>query len=75
LLYSTLGFQRERDGSGSQLIPQIVGVVAVGIYTAVATFLIFKIVDMLTGLRISKDEEQQGIDEITHGEKAYNEIF
>ncbi|WP_457622797.1 ammonium transporter [Persephonella sp.] len=62
-------------GSGSQLLPQIIGVLAVGVYTAVATFIIFKVVDLVTGLRITKDEEQQGIDEIIHGEKAYNEIL
>ena len=58
-------------GGFSQLWYQIVGIAAVGIYTIVLTFVIFKIADKLVGLRISKDEETEGLDETTHGEKAY----
>ncbi len=58
-------------GGFSQLWYQIVGIAAVGIYTIVLTFVIFKIADKLVGLRVSKDEETEGLDETTHGEKAY----
>jgi len=58
-------------GGFSQLWYQIVGLVAVGIYSIVLTVIIFKITDKITGLRISKDDESQGIDEAVHGEKAY----
>ena len=58
-------------GGFSQLWYQIVGIAAVGIYTVVLTFIIFKIADKLVGLRVSKDEETEGLDETTHGEKAY----
>ncbi len=58
-------------GGFSQLWYQIVGLIAVGIYSIVLTVIIFKITDKITGLRISKDDESQGIDEAVHGEKAY----
>jgi len=58
-------------GGFSQLWYQIVGLIAVGIYSIVLTVIIFKITDKIMGLRISKDDESQGIDEAVHGEKAY----
>ncbi|RMD47422.1 MAG: ammonium transporter, partial [Aquificota bacterium] len=61
-------------GSASLFIPQIIGIISVGIYTALMTFIIFKLVDKLVGIRVSKDEERAGIDEYTHGEKAYLDI-
>ncbi len=60
-------------GSASQLIPQIIGLLAVGIYTIVVTFILFKIVDAIVGLRVSSDEELEGLDEAVHGERVENE--
>lgn len=62
------------SGNISLLLPQIIGIVVVGVYTAIITFIIFKIADLLVGLKISKDKERMGIDESTHGEKAYLDI-
>lgn len=56
----------------SQLEVQAIGVVATFVYTAVATYIILKIVDMITGLRVSAEEEQQGLDLISHDEKGYD---
>jgi len=56
----------------SQLGVQFVGVISTIIYTAVATFIILKIVEPITGLRVSDDEEQQGIDITSHEEKGYD---
>ncbi|MRI58131.1 MAG: ammonia channel protein [Epsilonproteobacteria bacterium] len=58
-------------GGLSQLWPQLAGIAIVGVYSVVLTFVIFKIVDKVVGLRVSKDEETEGLDETTHGEKAY----
>ncbi len=60
-------------GSFSQILPQIIGIIGVGIYTVVLTFVIFKIVDAVVGLRVSKDEEIEGLDENIHGERMMNE--
>jgi len=56
----------------SQLGVQFVGVISTIIYTAVTTFIILKIVEPITGLRVTDDEEQQGIDIISHEEKGYD---
>jgi len=56
----------------SQLGVQFVGVVSTILYTAVATYVILKIIEPITGLRVSDDEEQQGIDISSHEEKGYD---
>ena len=56
----------------SQLNVQAIGVVATFTYTAVATYIILKVVNMITGLRVSAEEEQQGLDLISHDEKGYD---
>jgi len=56
----------------SQLGVQFVGVVSTILYTAVATYVILKIIEPISGLRVSGDEEQQGIDISSHEEKGYD---
>lgn len=50
---------------------QIVGVLAVGAYTAVAAIIIFKLIDKTVGLRVSAQEEEDGLDVHEHGTGAY----
>ena len=58
---------------GSQLMVQITGILATGIYTAIATFIILKIVSALTsGIRVTDEQEQQGLDITDHDEKGYS---
>ena len=63
------------DGStamGAQVITQIIGVLVTigwaGIGTAIAMF----IAKLVTGLRVSEEVEQEGLDLGEHGERAYN---
>ena len=56
---------------GKALGVQLVGVVAIGIWTLVLTYIILKIVDALTGLRVNEEDERQGLDITTHGERGY----
>jgi len=56
----------------SQLEVQVIGVIATFAYTAVATYIILKVVDMITGLRVSAEEEQQGLDITSHEERGYD---
>ena len=56
----------------SQVNVQIIGVVATFAYTAVATYIILKVVDAITGLRVSAEEEEQGLDLVSHNEKGYD---
>ena len=51
---------------------QVIGVVAVALFSAVATFVITKLADMLVGLRVDPEHETQGLDFATHGETGYH---
>jgi len=58
---------------GSQLVVQVIGIVATGAYTAVVTIILLKVVSALTsGLRVTADEEQMGLDISDHDEKGYS---
>jgi ammonium transporter, Amt family len=57
---------------GSQMGVQVLGIVAVGAYTAVLTFALLKAVDRLIGLRVSVDAETMGLDTAEHNESGYN---
>ena len=57
---------------GSQLGVQAIGVLATGVYTAVLTFVILKVVDVIVGLRVTEDEETEGLDINQHNERGYD---
>jgi Amt family ammonium transporter len=57
---------------GSQVWVQFVGVAATFVYCAVLSWLILKLVDAVIGLRVSSDEETQGLDIVLHDETGYN---
>ncbi len=55
-----------------QLGVQAIGAVATAAWCGVATWVILKIVDALTGLRVSQDQENVGLDIVLHDEQGYN---
>ena len=56
----------------SQTGVQVVGVLACAAYTAVVTFILLKLVDRMFGLRVSSDEETEGLDINQHNERGYD---
>ena len=58
------------DGNAGQILTQLYGVVAVTVFCAVATWVILKIVDAMVGLRVTRDEEVEGLDTALHGERV-----
>jgi Amt family ammonium transporter len=58
-------------GGTEQLIKQAIGVVAVLGYSFILTLIIAKVIDLVMGFRISKDEEVSGIDLAVHAERGY----
>lgn len=57
---------------GTQFIIQLKGVVATFVYTAVVTYILLKVAGLLTGgIRVSEEEEQQGLDLVLHEESGY----
>jgi len=57
---------------GSQISVQVLGVAATGMYAAVVSFILLKIVAVITPLRADAETEQQGLDVVQHGETGYN---
>ncbi len=61
----------EGVGMGKQVWVQIVSVVATLVYSGVVSFILFKIVDAMVGLRADANEESGGLDLMMHNESAY----
>lgn len=57
---------------GSQVIVQIIGIVAVAAWTAIATYIILKVVGMFIALRVSEEQETEGLDLVSHEEVGYS---
>ena len=57
------------DGHGGQILTQLYGVVVIGVFCAVVTWVILKILDVAIGLRVTRDEEVEGLDTALHGER------
>jgi Amt family ammonium transporter len=57
---------------GGQVWVQFVGVAATLVYCGVLSWIILKLVDAVIGLRVSEDEETQGLDIVLHDETGYN---
>ena len=58
-------------GGTEQLVKQITGVVAVLAYSFIMTLIIAKVIDLVMGFRISRDDEISGIDLAVHAERGY----
>ncbi len=56
---------------GSQVMVQLEAIAATIAYCAVVTFVILKVLDAMIGLRVSHDEEREGLDITQHGEQVY----
>jgi ammonium transporter, Amt family len=59
-------------GGFAQLVPQIVGILAVGIFIAFGSTLAWWIIKVLAGLRVPEEEEMRGLDLSEHGMEAYS---
>ena len=57
---------------GAQVGKQFVGVMATIIYDFIAAFIILKVLDGIIGLRVTDDEETEGLDIVLHDERGYN---
>src|SRR6201993_133070 len=60
------------DGHWAQVGNQLVGVLIAWGFALVGTYVLLKIVDLTTGLRVTEDQEIEGLDITQHGEEAYN---
>src|SRR5579885_3569032 len=60
------------DGNAHQVLNQFIGVLVAWGLAALLTYVILKIVDALIGVRVSPEQEIEGLDLSMHGEEAYN---
>jgi Amt family ammonium transporter len=58
-------------GNPAQVVSQVTAILAVFVYSALATVVILKVIQAVGGLRPSADLEQRGMDRIAHGEEGY----
>jgi Amt family ammonium transporter len=59
------------DGHASQVLNQLAGVAIAAALAVVGTLIILKLCDVITGVRVERDQEIQGLDLSLHGEEGY----
>ena len=71
-IFSGQGYLGEGATMGSQFGVQAIGVLATIAYTAIGTFIILKVVNLIVSIRVSEDEEIDGLDLVLHNERGYD---
>lgn len=66
------GFKEGWDSIAGQFYGQFMGIVITIVWSLVVSVVAFKIADILIGIRVSPEEESEGLDLATHGERGYN---
>jgi len=66
------GVGLDEGGIGGQFMTQVIGIVATLAWCGGATFVLLKVIDMIVPLRVSADEETEGLDLVLHEESGYN---
>ena len=70
--FSGYGFGGDNSSIGEQVWAQLIGIGSTIAYTAVVTWIILKVVDVITGLRADEEDEYRGLDLALHEEKGYD---
>jgi Amt family ammonium transporter len=55
-----------------QVVTQATGVLITIAWSGVVSLVLFKLIDMTMGLRVTEEQEREGLDTASHGERAYN---
>ena len=71
-LGGTGGATPDTFAMGAQVWIQVKSVLLTVVWSGVVAFIAFKIADLTLGLRVSEEEEREGLDITSHGETAYN---
>ena len=71
-LFSGFGYADGITTMLGQVKVQAIGVVSTVVYTGVLTWLILKVIGMVTQLRVSEEEEIEGLDIVLHDERGYD---
>jgi ammonium transporter, Amt family len=60
------------DGDAGQIVNQVIAVLIAWVLAIVGTLIILKICDAVFGMRVTKEQETEGLDLSMHGEEGYN---
>ncbi|MDB6060407.1 MAG: ammonia channel protein [Verrucomicrobiaceae bacterium] len=71
-VFSGRGFGAGIDSIAGQLKIQLLGIGSIFLYTVFISFVLYKLIDMVIGLRVSADEETEGLDIVQHNEVGYD---
>ena len=71
-LGGTGGASPDTFAMGAQVWIQVKSVLFTVVWSGVVSFIAYKVVDLLVGLRVSEEQEREGLDISSHGETAYN---
>ncbi|MDG1733639.1 MAG: ammonium transporter [Thalassotalea sp.] len=72
-VFSGFGFAEGITTMGEQVYVQLVGIVSTIVYTALVSYVLLKLVGLITGgLRVSEEQEISGLDLVEHEESGYN---
>jgi Amt family ammonium transporter len=61
---------KDISGADADLLVQLGAVCTTLVYTGVGSYIILKVIDMVVGLRVSEEEEREGLDISLHGERV-----
>ena len=70
-IFASVGAKGLLLGNFSQLLKQILACAVTIVYSAVLTFAILKLIEITIGLRVTREDEEMGLDLTQHGEEAY----
>ncbi len=68
----TVAVASNPDGMGAQFWIQLKAVLVTIVWSGVAAFIAFKVTDLVVGLRVTEEDEREGLDIAAHGETAYH---
>ncbi|MCC6473271.1 MAG: ammonium transporter, partial [Burkholderiales bacterium] len=62
----------ENGTMGGQVVTQLAGILAIGAWSGILTWVLLKLTMAVTGMRVNADDETEGLDTVEHNEKGYN---
>ena len=70
--YSTADYAAGYAGTGTQLMAQLKAVIVTLLWSGIGSAILYKLVDLIVGLRPTVEAEREGLDLTSHGEVAYH---
>ncbi len=70
--YSTADFAASYPGTAAQVMSQLKGVLVTLLWSGIGSAILYKITDLIVGLRVPVEAEREGLDLSSHGEAAYH---